>query len=147
MHNQNYLNYNSGMCMLKQSQCQHILHAPNLCTECTVRSFLQVYWWSTVPHAPNTSHPLRHPFLGCHVGFFYVLGLFLLAFWAVCCQVLTTLVLPFVSSPMASFSGVSVKIAVVPLGCITVTTCPCKIGTSNPRPPYLTKHACSNIPA
>ena len=32
------------------------------------------------------------------------------------------------------FSGVSVKIAAVPLGCTTVTTCPCKIGTTNPRP-------------
>ena len=132
--------------MLKQSQCQHILHAHNLCTEYTVPIFLQVYWWSTALRTPNTSHPLHHPFLGCHV-FFLMLWVFsFLLFWVVCCRVLTSLVLAFVSSPMASFSGVSVKIAVVPLGCTTVTTCPCKIGTINPRPPYLTKHACSNIP-
>ena len=55
--------------MLKQSQCQHILHVPNLCTECTVPTFLQVYRWSTALHTPNTWHPLRHPVLGCHVFF------------------------------------------------------------------------------
>ena len=142
--------------MLKQSQCQHILHVPNLCTECTVPTFLQVYRWSTALHTPNTCHPLHHPVLGCH-GFFLMFWVFsFLLCWVVCSQVLTSLVLAFVSSPvfscllssspMASFSGVSVKTAVVPLGCTTVTTCPCKIGTTNPRPPYLTKHACSNIP-
>ena len=132
--------------MLKQSQCQHILHAPNLCTECTVPTFLKVYWWSTALHTQNTFHPLHHPFLGYHVFFLMFWVFSFLIFWVVCCQVLTSLVLAFVSSPMASFSGVSVKIADVPLGCTTVTTCPCKIGTTNPRPPYLTKHACSNIP-
>ena len=117
--------------MLKQSQCQHILHAPNLCTECTVPTFLQVYWWSTALRTPNTSHPLRHPFRGCHVNFLDVLGLFFLAFLGYLLRVLTSLVLAFVSSPMASFSEMSVKIAVVPLGCTTVTTCPCKIGTTS----------------
>ena len=143
--------------MLKQSQCQHILHAHNLCTECTVPTFLQAYCWCTALRTPNTSHPLHHPFLGCHVFFLDVLGFFFLSFLGC----LLPLLLPSAnlfgfsfcffscllsSSPMASFSGVSVKIVVVPLGCTTVTTCPCKIGTINPRPPYLTKHACSNIP-
>ena len=68
-------------------------------------------------------------------SFVDVLGVFFLAFWGCLLRVLTSLVLVLVSSPMASFSGMSVKIAVVPLGCTTVTTCPCKIGTTNPRPP------------
>ena len=79
--------------MLMQSQCQQILHAPNLCTECTVPTFLWVYCWSTALRTPNTSHPLRHPFLGCH-GFFMMFWVFsFLLFWVVCCRVLTSLVL------------------------------------------------------
>ena len=129
--------------MIKQSQCQHILHVPNLCTECTVPTFLQVYWWSTALPTPNTSHPLRHPFLGCHVFFFDVLGLFFLAFWG--CLLPSASLFGFgfgFFSYGIFFWGVSQD-----CGCTTVTTCPCKIGATNPTHPYLTKHACSNIPA
>ena len=79
-------------------------------------------------------------------SFLDVLGLFFFAFWGCLLPSADLFGLAFVSSPMASVSRVSVKIAVVPLGCTTVTTCPCKIGTTNPNPLYLTKHACSNIP-
>ena len=145
MYNQNHLHYNSDMWMLKQSQCQHIYHAPNLCTECSVPTILQVYWWSTALHTPNTSHPLRHLFLGCHV--------FFLMFWVFFSCLLGCLLL---SANLFGFGfcffsygiffwGVSQDCGCT-TGCTTVITCPCKIGTTNPRPPYLTKHACSNIP-
>ena len=204
--------------MLKQNQCQHILHAPNLCIwmHCThfspgllleyssthtkhiSSSLSSVPWLSWIflmfqarslrgfegggwggfegfregfppplirqkrsKKGPifcigprSTIHkkdPLPSPPPSKILAMGLCFGSFLSCFFglsaAECWPLwLWLLFLLLSSSPMASFSGVSVKIAVVPLGCTTVTTCPCKIGTTNPRPPYLTKHACSNIP-
>ena len=48
---------------------------------------------------------------------------------------LTSLGLTFVSSPMASFSGVSVKIVVVPLVVLLLQPAPAKLVQLTPDPP------------
>ena len=117
--------------MLKQSQCQHMFHAPNICTECTVPTFFQVYWWSTALCTPNTSHPLCHPFLGCHARFLMFCVFSFLLFWVVFVRVVTSLCLAFVSSPMASLSRLQLYHLVVPL----LQPAPAKLVQLTPDPP------------
>ena len=124
-----------------------------LCNECTVPTFLQVYCWSTALRTPNTSHPLHYLFLGCQ-GFFLMFWVFsFLLFGVVCCRVPASLVLAFVSSPVVCllllchlFLGRQSRLRLYHLVIYHCYNCPCKIATTSPGPPYLTKHACSNIP-
>ena len=147
MHNQNHLSYNSGMWMLKQSQCQHILHVPNLCTECTVPTFLQVYWWSTAVPTPNTSHPLRHPFLGCHVFFLMFWVFSFLLFGVVCCRVLTSLVLVWFLLLWHLFLGCQSRLRLYHLVVPLLQPAPAKLVQVTPHTPTWQNMLVSNIPA
>ena len=70
-----------------------------------------------------------------YVFFLDVLGLFFLAFLGCLLPSANLFGFGFCFFSYGIFSGVSVKIVVVLLGCTTVTTCPYTIGTTNPRPP------------
>ena len=137
--------------MLKQSQCQHIFHAPNLCTECIVPTFPQVYCWSTALRTPNTSHPIPSsvPWLSCF--FLDVVGLFFLAFLG--CLLPSANLFGFLflllwhlflrcQSRLWLYHLVVPLLQHAPAKLVQLTPDP----PPPPHPPYLTKHACSNIP-
>ena len=109
------------------------------------RSIFSPLNWAKVQvhNSRNRPHPPTPAFKNPGYGPVF-LGLFFLGLSA---TVLSSLVMAFVSSPVFFSYGIFFWGVSQDFGCTTVTTCPCKIGTTNPRPPYLTKHGRSNIPA